>query len=177
VLVKNGIDVLTQAGSAIPGLTDFYSANMTIPSNASGVYEMRFEAFDAAGNKYSRQFSGATTIVTTPVYLGGGSVTKSGDPDKLSAGDVFTCNIGNWANTNPNTPATCEWVTPGPRVRGTTYNITSEIAALSSYSFMVILRLSGNSEINGYWITWYRQVPGGLETKSDLDLYNKVFTK
>jgi secreted trypsin-like serine protease len=177
VLVKNGIDVLTQAGSAIPGQTDFYSASMTIPSNASGVYEIRFEAFDAAGNKYSRQISGATTIVTTPVYLGGSNVTKSGDPNKLSAGDIFTCNIGNWVNTNPNTPVTCEWVTPGPRVRGTTFNVSTEIAALSSYSFMVILRLSGNSQIDGYWITWFMQVPGGLESKSDLDLYNKVFTK
>jgi hypothetical protein len=177
VLVKNGIDVVTQAGSSFPGLTDFYTASMTIPSNASGVYEMRFEAFDASGNKYSRQFSGATTIITTPVYLGGGSVTKSGDPNKLVAGDIFTCNIGNWVNTNPNTPATCEWVTPGPRVRGTTYNITSEIAALNTYWFTVILRLSGNRELDGYWINWYKQGPGGLESNSDTTFYNKVFTK
>jgi hypothetical protein len=177
-VVKSGVDVVEQDGVAMPGLKDFYSATLTMPSNATGVYGVRFEAFDAAGNKYSWLSSPTPTIVTAPVYLGGANVTKSGDPDKLAVGDVFTCNIGNWANNNnPNTPVSCEWVTNGPRVRGLTYTITSEMLALSSYTVKVILRVSGNSQVDGYWIGWYRQVPGGLEGKSDLDLYNKTFTK
>jgi hypothetical protein len=178
VLVKDGVDVLTQPGTAMSGLKDFYLGEMTIPANAVGTYGIRFEAYDAAGNKYSWFSPGSATIVSTPVYLGGAIVTKTGDPDKLAVGDVFTCDLGTWANnSNLNTPPTCEWVTNGPRVRGTSYTITSEMTALASYSFNVILRLSGNAQLDGYWISYYRQVSGGLETKSDISLYTKTFTK
>lgn len=121
---------------------------------------------------------GSPTVVTTPVYLGGASVTKSGDPSKLAEGDVFTCNIGNWANnTNPNNPVTCEWSTSGPRTRATTYLITKEMLATNPFGVTVILRLSGNSQNDGYFITYYYQVPGGLETRSDITLYSKTFSK
>jgi hypothetical protein len=169
---------LTQPGSALSGSKDFYIGEMTIPTNATGTYGIRFEAFDAAGNKYSWLSSGSPIIVTTPVYSGGANVTKSGDPEKLAVGDIFTCNIGNWGNNNnPNTPVSCEWVTNGPRVRALTYTITSDMLTLSSYTVKVILRLSGNSQVDGSWIVYYMQMPGGLETKSDIDLYNKTFTK
>jgi hypothetical protein len=51
------------------------------------------------------------------------------------------------------------------------------MAAASTYGIKVILRLSGNTQIDGYWINYFMQMPGGLETKSDIDLYNKVFIK
>ena len=177
VLTKGG-DVLTTVAEPMPGLQDFYKAVFTMPSDASGSYGIRFEAFDAAGNKYSFLSTPTPEITNLPVYLGGASVTKSGDPNVLASGDVLTCNIGNWANnSNPNTPVTCEWVTSGPRVRALSYTVTSEMAAASSYAFNVILRVSGNSQIDGYWISYFMQTTGGLETKSDIGLYSKTFTK
>jgi len=177
VLTKAG-DVLTTLAQPLVGFPDFYQAKFNMPLDASGSYGIRFEAFDAAGNKYSFSSSPTPVMTNLPVYLGGASVTKSGDPNVLASGDVFTCNIGNWGNnSNINTPVTCEWVTNGPRVRALTYTITSEMAALSSYSFNVILRVSGNSQIDGYWISYFMQMPGGLEAKSDIGLYNKTFTK
>jgi hypothetical protein len=160
------------------GLQDFYIGVMTIPADATGTYGIRFEAFDAAGNKYSWLSADATSIVTTPVYLGGASVTKTGDPNKLALGDVFTCSIGNWANnTNPNTPVSCEWVTSGPRVRALSYTVTSQMTVLSKYGFNVILRLSANSQIDGAWSVYYEQEPGGLARASAIVLYTKVFQK
>jgi hypothetical protein len=177
VLTKAG-DVLTTVAQPMSGSPDFYKAVFNMPTDASGSYGIRFEAFDAAGNKYSFLSTPTPVMTSLPVYLGGASVNKSGDPNVLASGDVFTCNIGNWGNnSNVNTPVTCEWVTSGPRVRALSYTITSEMAALSSYSINVILRVSGNSQIDGSWINYFMQMPGGLETKSDIALYNKTFTK
>jgi secreted trypsin-like serine protease len=178
IVLTKGADVLTTPAEPLVGFPDFYKATFNMPSNASGSYGIRFEAFDAAGNKYSFSSSPTPVMTDLPVYLGGASVIKSGDPNKLASGDVFTCNIGNWGNnSNVNTPVTCEWVTGGPRVRGLTYTITNEMAALTSYWFNVILRVSGNSQVDGYWINYFMQMPGGLEGKSDISLYSKTFTK
>lgn len=177
VLVKSG-DVLTAVAEPMAGLADFYKAVFTMPSDASGSYGIRFEAFDAAGNKYSFLSTPTPEITNFPVYLGGASVTKSGDPNVLASGDVFTCNIGNWANnSNPNTPVTCEWVTSGPRVRALSYTVTSEMAAATTYAVNAILRVSANSQIDGAWTTYFKQEPGGLETNSSISLYEKVFRK
>ena len=147
-----------------------------IPTSPSA-FTLRFEAFDAAGNKGSANLS-VSTITDRPTYISGANVTKTGDPNKLAVGDVFTCNIGNWLFKNESKfPITCEWVTSGPRVRALTYTITNEMMAMSSYAIRAILRVSGNTQIDGYWINWYVQVPNGYEGKSDLDLYNQTFTK
>ena len=175
VLVKSG-DVLTVVAEPMAGLQDFYKAVFTMPSDASGSYGIRFEAFDAAGNKYAFLSTPTPEITNFPVYLGGASVTKSGDPNVLAEGDVFTCNIGNWANTsNANTPVACGWV--GMGVRGRTYTVTSEVAAASVMAINIILRVSANSQIDGAWINYFMQMPGGLETKSSISLYEKVFRK
>jgi hypothetical protein len=186
VLVKSGVDVVTQPGSPMNGLQDFYIGVMTIPADATGTYGIRFEAFDAAGNVYSWLSAGSPSIITTPVYLGGATVTKTGDPNKLALGDVFTCSIGNWANnTNPNTPVSCEWVTTpyrviatgqlAPKTRGQTHTVTSDMLTLLTYSVRVILRVSGDIQVNDSWVYWHIQLPGGLERRIDLDVYNKLF--
>jgi hypothetical protein len=177
VLTKAG-DVLTTLAEPMVGFPDFYKATFNMPSDASGSYGIRFEAFDAAGNKYAFSSSPTPVMTNLPVYLGGASVAKTGDPNKIAVGDVFTCTLGQWANTsNPNNPVTCEWVTGGIRGRSLTYTITADMVAMPIFGITTILRVSGNSQIDGYWINYWQQVTGGLEAKSDITPYSKTFTK
>ena len=166
MLIKNGIDVVTQAGSAIPGLTDFYSANMTIPSNASGVYGIRFEAFDSAGNKYSRFFDGSTTIVTTPVYLNGVSFsTTSSSTGRVKVGDTFSCGIGNWANLGSQYQVVCllsNWTT-GAHFEGPVFTVDQGLVdAVSNKTISFSLRIKNSS--TGAVVGGYAQTTGGLES-------------
>ena len=181
ILLKNNVEISTTACSIHSSLPLFYLCSIALPVDAipssPSIFTLRFEALDAAGNKGSANLS-VSTITDKPTYISGANVTKTGDPDKLAVGDVFTCNIGVWLYRNESKfPVTCEWITSGPRVRALTYTITSEMMALSTYAISTKLRVSANTQIDGSWVAWYIQTGGGYEVKSDLDLYSKAFNK
>jgi hypothetical protein len=165
VLVKNGADVLTQAGAAIPGLSDFYSGAMTLPSDGTGKYEIRFEAYDAAGNKYSwTSTGGALTIVNTPVYLGGASYSTTSDPSgRVKVGDTFSCNSGSWAQLGTKYRVVCLWTnwTTGAQFEGPVFTVDQPLVdATSNKTISFTLRL--RDAVSGAVVGGYTQEPGGL---------------
>jgi hypothetical protein len=164
VLVKSGVDILTQAGTSMSGLTDFYSGVITIPSNATGVYGIRFEAFDAAGNKYSWFSNGSPTIVSAPVYTSGRSFSTTSLPTgRVKAGDTFTCEIGSWANLTANFEPTCLWTIQdtGVQVEGRVFTVTQALAESSNKLLGLAIRVKNIT--NNTVAPGYIQVPGGLE--------------
>jgi len=166
VLVKNGSDIATQVGAPMPGSKDFYSGTFTLPIDATGVYGIRFEAFDAAGNKYSWTSSGALTIVTTPVYLGGASYSTTSSSDgRVKAGDTFSCNVGNWANLGSKYQIVCLWSnwTTGAQFEGPVFTVAQSLVdATSNKTLGLTLRIRDTS--TGAVAGGYAQEPGGLAT-------------
>lgn len=166
VLVKGGVDVLTQPGVSISGLADFYSGTMTIPSNATGTYGIRFEAFDSAGNKYSWLSNGSPTIVSNPVYLGGASYSTTSSPTgRVKVGDTFSCNSGNWANLGSRYQIFCLWSnwTTGAQYEGPVFTVTQALAeATTNKTISVTLKI--RDAVSGTIVGGYIQEPGGLGT-------------
>jgi hypothetical protein len=179
ILLRGSEEVSRHSMSRMPALADFYSASVTFPANASGSYGMRFEALDAAGNKYSREFANTNSIIDKPVYSGAGhAVTKSGSTETVSAGDIFTCNVGDWLyKLDSRYPITCEWVTTSGNYRGTTLTITSAMLTIDFYTVRVILRVNDGSPVTGAWTTWFRLNQGAYESRSDFEFYSKTFRK
>jgi hypothetical protein len=139
---------------------------MTIPSDATGTYGIRFEAFDAAGNKYAWLSNGSPTIVTQPVYLGGRSFsTTSESIGRVKAGDTFTCDVGNWVNLKPNLSPTCLWTNQetGEQYQGPVFTVSQALVdSTRSKTLGLAIRIidkNTNTVVSGYI-----QGPGGLET-------------
>jgi hypothetical protein len=148
------------------GLQDFYSGTMTIPTDASGTYGIRFEAFDAAGNKYSWFSNGSPAIVTLPVYLGGVTFSTTSSPTgRVKAGDTFNCGIGNWANLGTQYQVVCLWSnwTTGAQLEGPVFTVDQSLVdAVSNKTISFSLRIKNIS--TGAVVGGYAQSPGGLES-------------
>jgi hypothetical protein len=140
---------------------------------------MRFEALDAAGNRYSRDFADTTTVTNRPVYSGSGAaVTKTNSSSVVAAGDVFTCGIGNWMYLNDSLfPVTCEWATTSGIYRGTSLTITSEMLTISSYTMRVGLRVNNGSPVTGAWTTWWVSSNGAYESRSDYEFHSRTYSR
>ena len=148
------------------GLQDFYSGTMTIPQGATGTYGIRFEAFDAAGNKYSWLSNGSPNIVSNPVYLGGATYSTTSSPTgRVKAGDTFSCNVGNWVNLGTKYQIVCLWSnwTTGAQYEGQTFTVTQALVdATTSKTIGLIIRIKDTTI--GAVAGGYVQEPGGLAT-------------
>ena len=104
-------------------------------------------------------------------------MTKSGAAT-ISAGDIFTCNIGTWLYTNESAfPITCEWVTTSGIYRGNTLAITPEMLTISFYTVRVGLRVNSGSPVTGAWTTWWVRSGGGYESRSDYEFFAKTYAR
>ena len=178
VLIKNSSEVSTTLCPAHTSLPNYYLCTINLPIDATvDGYSIRFEAFDAAGNKGSGTIA-HSTITNHPVYSAGATVTKSG-ADTISVGDIFTCNTGTWLYTNSNFyPITCEWVTTSGTYRGTSLTVTSAMLSGATYYVRVILRVNNGAPVTGAWTTWYINSWGAAyEGKTDMYILEKTYSK